>query len=93
MQDQSHAGRRGLAGMVLVCKIAGALAEQGASLGEVKKVAQETAEGKQISLSPNFHSFFGFLMFDSCSYDGCCVEAVCDSRLSYFLLLAARGYR
>jgi dihydroxyacetone kinase len=37
-------GRRGIAGTVLVLKIAGALAAQGRSLGDVAKVARLTAE-------------------------------------------------
>ncbi|MFL1606392.1 dihydroxyacetone kinase subunit DhaK [Riemerella anatipestifer] len=37
-------GRRGVAGTVLVHKIAGAKAEQGASLEEVKRVAQKVAD-------------------------------------------------
>lgn len=37
-------GRRGVAGTVLVHKIAGAKSEQGASLAEVKRVAQKTAD-------------------------------------------------
>ncbi len=45
MQDQSHAGRRGLAGIVLVCKIAGALAEAGASIEEVTAASQEATKG------------------------------------------------
>ncbi|QCX34678.1 dihydroxyacetone kinase subunit DhaK [Caloramator sp. E03] len=38
------AGRRGIAGTVFVHKIAGAMAEKGASLEEVKRVAQKTID-------------------------------------------------
>ncbi len=38
-----HAGRRGLAGSVVVAKVAGALAEQGADLGTVRETAAEVA--------------------------------------------------
>ena len=37
-------GRRGIAGTIFVHKIAGAKAEQGAALGEVKRVAQKTID-------------------------------------------------
>lgn len=50
-------GRRGVAGTVLVHKIAGAKAEQGASLSEVKKIAQKVID--------NVRSF-GFA-FTSCT--------------------------
>lgn len=39
----AHASNRGLAGVCLVYKVAGALAEQGGSLDEVFKVAEYTA--------------------------------------------------
>jgi triose/dihydroxyacetone kinase / FAD-AMP lyase (cyclizing) len=39
--DGLHAGRRGIAGVVLVHKLAGAAAAQGLSLSEVKRVAEE----------------------------------------------------
>lgn len=43
VQDSTYtAGRRGVAGTVFVEKIAGALAEQGASLDEVTSIAQKT---------------------------------------------------
>src|SRR5699024_8354204 len=43
VEDSTHTtGRRGIAGTVLVHKIAGAKAEQGASLKEVKEVVEET---------------------------------------------------
>ena len=41
---QESANRRGVAGTVLVHKIAGALAEEGASLQEVKRVAEKVIE-------------------------------------------------
>jgi len=45
VQDSLYTvGRRGVAGTVLVHKIAGAIAEQGKSLPEVKKVAQKAAQ-------------------------------------------------
>ncbi|MBA4698024.1 MAG: dihydroxyacetone kinase subunit DhaK [Ruminococcus sp.] len=45
VQDSLYTvGRRGVAGTVLVHKIAGAAAEQGKSLQEVKKVAQKAAQ-------------------------------------------------
>ena len=45
VQDSLYTvGRRGVAGTVFVHKIAGALAEQGKSLQEVKEVAQKTAD-------------------------------------------------
>jgi dihydroxyacetone kinase len=42
--DKGIAGRRGLAGTVLVHKVAGAAAESGASLEEVRAEAQATAD-------------------------------------------------
>jgi dihydroxyacetone kinase-like protein len=48
-------GRRGIAGTVFVHKIAGALAEQGASLEEVKAVAEKTiarVRSKGVALTP-----------------------------------------
>lgn len=42
--QKEHAGRRGIAGTVLVHKIAGATAESGMSLQEVTRVARKTAE-------------------------------------------------
>lgn len=50
-----HAGRRGLAGTVLVHKIAGAVAESGASLAEVAKAARAGAEAVRtmgVALTP-----------------------------------------
>jgi dihydroxyacetone kinase-like protein len=45
VEDSTYsAGRRGIAGTVFVHKIAGAKAEQGADLGEVKRVAQKTID-------------------------------------------------
>ncbi len=45
VEDSTYsAGRRGIAGTVFVHKIAGAKAQQGASLEEVRKVAQYTAD-------------------------------------------------
>ena len=43
--DVSRAGRRGIGGTVLVHKIAGALAESGASLGELKARVEAFTEG------------------------------------------------
>lgn len=43
-QQAGKVGRRGIAGTVLVLKIAGALAAQGASLDDVAKLAQLTAD-------------------------------------------------
>mgnify|MGYP000745862010 CR=1 FL=1 len=40
--DKERTGRRGVAGTVFVHKIAGAKADQGAPLGEVKRVAEKT---------------------------------------------------
>lgn len=53
--DDESTGRRGIAGTVFVHKIAGAKAETGASLAEVKDVAQKVIENVRsfgISLSP-----------------------------------------
>lgn len=53
--DDESTGRRGIAGTVFVHKIAGAKAETGASLAEVKAVAQKVIENVRsfgISLSP-----------------------------------------
>lgn len=53
--DDESTGRRGIAGTVFVHKIAGAKAESGASLAEVKAVAQKVIENVRsfgISLSP-----------------------------------------
>ena len=45
VEDSEHSdGRRGIAGTVFVHKIAGAMAERGASLEEVKRVAQKTID-------------------------------------------------
>ncbi|KAJ3202140.1 hypothetical protein HDU82_007588 [Entophlyctis luteolus] len=41
--DRSRAGRRGLAGIIMVYKVAGELAARGASLNEVKAVAEAVA--------------------------------------------------
>ena len=43
-ETEDHAGRRGLAGTVLVEKVAGALAEQGRPLEEVRSLAQAVAD-------------------------------------------------
>lgn len=42
--DPDSTGRRGIAGTVFVHKIAGAIAEQGADIAEVKRLAQKTAD-------------------------------------------------
>ncbi len=50
-----HAGRRGLAGTILVHKVAGAAAEAGASLAEVAAVAREAASAVRtmgVALTP-----------------------------------------
>ena len=47
--------RRGVAGQVIVWKVAGAKAEEGASLGEVKKVAERASFNSRtmgVALSP-----------------------------------------
>lgn len=45
VEESTHStGRRGIAGTVLVHKIAGAMAETGASLSEVKRVAQKAID-------------------------------------------------
>ncbi len=45
VEDSEHSdGRRGIAGTVYVHKIAGAMAERGADLDEVKRVAQKTID-------------------------------------------------
>src|SRR4051812_5701773 len=44
LADDGHAGRRGLAGTILVHKVAGAAAEAGASLEEVARGARDAAE-------------------------------------------------
>lgn len=56
VEDSSFTtGRRGIAGTVLVHKIAGAMAESGASLAEVKRVAEKTVKNVRsigMALSP-----------------------------------------
>lgn len=56
VEDSSFTtGRRGIAGTVLVHKIAGAMAESGASLAEVKRVAEKTVQNVRsigMALSP-----------------------------------------
>ncbi len=42
--DEDTSGRRGIAGVIFVHKIAGAKAEQGASLQEVKEIAQKAVQ-------------------------------------------------
>lgn len=45
VEDSEHSdGRRGIAGTIYVHKIAGAMAERGADLDEVKRVAQKTID-------------------------------------------------
>lgn len=53
--NKSTTGRRGISGSVFVHKIAGAKAESGASIGEVKRVAEKTIMNVRsfgVSLSP-----------------------------------------
>lgn len=53
--DDSATGRRGIAGTVLVHKLAGAAAEEGKSLEEVTRVARRVAENVRtmgVALSP-----------------------------------------
>jgi len=53
--DDSATGRRGIAGTVLVHKLAGAAAEEGKSLAEVTRVARRVAEDVRtmgVALSP-----------------------------------------
>jgi dihydroxyacetone kinase len=53
--EGGHAGRRGLAGTILVHKVAGALAEAGASLVEVAAAARDAADAVKtmgVALSP-----------------------------------------
>lgn len=63
--SDEHAGRRGLAGTVLVHKVAGALAESGASLDQVAAVARQVSAGvRTMGVS-----------LDSCTVPGSTVRA------------------